>query len=169
VEACRRSGEITVAAWLRPAHFRQVEDSRILSLAAGPLNWNFALWQNDAGANPGVYSFRLRTNARGVGSGHGVLRSPGQTSKVRLMHLVFTRSADGMARMYVDGREVAAKRIEGDFASWHRDGRLLLAQEAAADSGKAGYPWIGQFHALAIYDRALTAEEVAEHFRDGIE
>lgn len=167
VEACRRSHEISVAAWIRPHRTRQVENSRILSLSAGPSERNFALGQNDAGANPLVYSFRLRTQETGVEADRYALRSPGQTSKTVLTQLVTTRAADGMARLYLDGKEVASRKTAGDLSMWSRDCRLLLAHEVAEDPATSRHVWLGDYYALAIYARALTAEEVAEHYRAG--
>ena len=80
--------------------------------------------------------------------------------RVRLekTHLVYTRDADGTARFYMNGEPVSEATIGGDLSSWDAGMRLGLASEMNGER-----PWQGTFHDVAIYNRALTAEEVADH------
>ena len=63
---------------------------------------------------------------------------------------------------YVDGRRVAQDDRPGGFGDWDRGFALLLANETTGDR-----PWLGRYHMVAIYDRALTAAEVARHTAAG--
>ena len=77
-------------------------------------------------------------------------------------HVVYTRGADGQARLTIDGREAAAVRIGGNLSAWDPQLRLALADEFVGDRG-----WRGAYHGVAIYDRALTASEIADHHKAG--
>ena len=77
-------------------------------------------------------------------------------------HIVYTRDKQGQAAMYIDGRLVAGKTIPGDVTNWDADFRLTLANELTGDR-----PWLGDYHGVAIWDSAWTAEQVADCFQAG--
>ena len=58
--------------------------------------------------------------------------------------------------------EAAKAEVAGSLANWIGDFRLLLANERTGDR-----PWHGELHLVAIYDRALSAGEVAQNFKAG--
>ena len=70
-------------------------------------------------------------------------------------HVVYTRDAGGRMRLYIDGEEVATGEMGGDFSSWDPAMRLGLGDEFAGARG-----WLGTYHGVAIYDRALDADEI---------
>lgn len=72
------------------------------------------------------------------------------------LHLVFCRNLDGETKLWLDGREAARGFVGGDLSTWSDDTFLALGNESTGD-----YGWRGTFHRLAIYDRALTAAEIA--------
>ncbi|MGQ9588888.1 MAG: apiosidase-like domain-containing protein, partial [Planctomycetota bacterium] len=82
-------------------------------------------------------------------------------AEIRRTHIVYARDAEGNARLFVDGVLAAEARIRGDLSNWDEGFRLALANELARDR-----PWRGDLHRIAIYDRALPAEEVAR-LREG--
>jgi glycopeptide antibiotics resistance protein len=49
-----------------------------------------------------------------------------------------------------------------DFHNWNRNYTFQLANEASFDR-----PWLGTIYLAAIYDRALTPEEIARHYQLG--
>jgi hypothetical protein len=163
-EACRKSHEITVEAWVTPAGASQAGPARMVSLSASPAVHAFMLGQGeDKGPSHSRFTFRLRTtttNENGMPpfiSEEGVVR-------VGLTHLVVTRSRSGQAVFYVDGVERGHQAIGGDFSKWTRDGRLSLADEASTEGG---LPWLGAYYLVAIYSRALPVDEVVQHFKAG--
>lgn len=85
-----------------------------------------------------------------------------QVAKTERTHLAYTRSADGQAALYVNGRQAAAAGIGGDLTAWDPQMQLALANELSGER-----PWLGTYHALAIYDRALNATDIAAHFLTG--
>lgn len=84
--------------------------------------------------------------------------------KAELTHLVYRWDPSGQASLYVDGREVARTTVPGDVSNWDDTFRLALANELTHDR-----PWQGEYRCVALYDRALPADEVAQRFRAGFE
>ncbi len=157
IEAIRRSGEITVEAWIRPADARQKGPARMVTLSRNGSERNFTLGQEGD-----RYDFRLRT----VGtSGNGIpsLGSPGRSLKAKLTHVVYTRDRSGRARIYLDGRPVKEGRIGGGTDNWHGQFRLGLGNEISGDR-----QWKGTFHMVAIYSRDLLEREVVQNFKAGV-
>jgi hypothetical protein len=79
-----------------------------------------------------------------------------------LSHVVYTRDATGVARIYVDGVERASGMVGGDFSNWDGGFRLALANELTGDR-----PWLGEFYLVAIFNRALSQAEVSQNFEAG--
>lgn len=78
-------------------------------------------------------------------------------------HVVYSRDARGEAQLYVNGENVASAHIGGDFSNWDSDFRLALGAELSG-----GRHWQGIYHSVNLYNRALTAEEVAALYRHDI-
>ncbi len=162
-EACRKSHELTVEAWIMPASAAQIGPARILSLSAGPAARDFTLGQGeDNGPNPSRFTMRLRTTSTGEAGMPGIMSDEGVV-KVGLTHLVVARNRAGSAAFYVDGLERGRQPVGGDFSKW-KEYRLALADEPAPEGGQT---WLGAYYLVAIYSRALSAEDVAQHFRAG--
>jgi hypothetical protein len=172
ISACRAAGEVTVEAWVRPADTSQAGPARIVTLSRNTSQSNLLLGMNwsDTGRPRESYTARLRTTeTRASGSPLGIqgspplLSTPPGTAALRRTHVVLTRSASGSVSLYLDGREAASRRVGGDLSNWDGSFRLALADELTRDR-----PWRGIFYLVAVYDRALTAREVAENFLAGV-
>lgn len=77
-------------------------------------------------------------------------------------HLAYTRNANGEAFLYINGEEAASGTIGGDCSPWNTQLRLALGNEFVGERG-----WLGTYHGLAIYNRALSALEIADHHAAG--
>ena len=75
---------------------------------------------------------------------------------------MYTRGADGAERFYINGMESARGARKGDFSPWKTSYQFVLANERSGDR-----PWLGKYHLVAVYDRALAPEEVARSFGAG--
>lgn len=80
----------------------------------------------------------------------------------RISHVVRTFEASGAVRYYWDGVAKDVRRLSLDLGSWNGDFRGLLTDDVARK-----WPWPGEYDVLAIYDRALPAEEVRRNFESG--
>ncbi|MBD3268403.1 hypothetical protein GF373_17185, partial [bacterium] len=84
------------------------------------------------------------------------------TVQTKQTHVVYTRNPEGQARIYINGEEAAAKEIAGDLSAWDEGMRLALGNEFVGARG-----WLGAYQHVAIYDRALDASIIEEHFEAG--
>ena len=172
VEACRRTNEFTVEAWIKPSapgHGKGMAGpTRIVSLSKDAFLRNFTLGMNGPDQEHLSYGMRLRTTETTLNgttktkSGPPVLATPGKTVTTDLTHVVFTRAADGATAFYVDGIERAEGVEGGTLENWDATFHLVLANEFTA-----GRPWTGEMYSVAIHAAALTKAEVARDFKTG--
>lgn len=143
--------ELTLEAIVEP--FRTLRGKRGVILASGPLRrLNFSLEQRGSKL---VFLARTRRSKDDPSSEMELFPvAPGEP------HHVVVTYAPGQLRAFLNGEEVlSSSRLEKGFHHW-RPAPLTVG--AAAD-GSA--PWPGRAEGLAIYNRALEAEEVEENFR----
>ncbi|WP_017299436.1 LamG-like jellyroll fold domain-containing protein [Nodosilinea nodulosa] len=150
----RRTQALTVEAWVKPtqATYSQLP-ARIVTLSANPGNRNVTLGQDNS-----RYVTRLRTTTTG-GNGDSKVLEAGQVSLNQLSHLVYTRDNSGHAAFYVNGQLQQGTTIDGNLSNWDEAYRLALGNELTSDR-----PWLGEYHLVALYNRALSAEEVSQNF-----
>lgn len=146
VEKVRASNELTLELWFTPANLKQKGPARLFSFSKNTSERNFTVGQE--GHHIDV---RLRTTKTGSNGLPGIqapkipLKTTGRT------HLVFTRQRNGDARLYLNGREVAKTRIEGNLSNWNKDFHLLLGDEKGG-----GREWRGIVYSIRIVDKALN-------------
>ncbi|MCA9113605.1 MAG: DUF1592 domain-containing protein [Planctomycetaceae bacterium] len=156
IKAVQRSGEITIETWIRSRDTTQAGPARIVTLSQNPTERNFTLGQEGD-----RFEVRLRTT-RTSRNGLPALDSGRGHAGTRPTHLVYTRDRTGRTFLHVDGRQIAHGSAEGETSNWASDCRLALANELSKDR-----PWLGTFYLVAIYDRALQPQEIAQHFAAG--
>lgn len=156
VQAVKKSGAVTIEAWVRPQKLDQSGPARIVTLSQNPNERNFSLGQDG-----GRCEVRLRTTETNT-NGIPATTSSDQPLKPEWLHLVYTRSREGRARLYVNGRLNAERNVGRRLDNWATGYRLALANEITQDR-----PWLGGYRLVAIYSRDLTAEEVLSNFRTG--
>lgn len=145
----KKTGEITLEAWITPANTSQAGPARIFTFSSGTGERNFTIGQDK---NKIEVRFRTETtDANGIPA----LSSAAGSLGTRLTHIVYTRDSKSRARLYLDGGMVEERIIPGDISNWKEDYTLAIGNETTKDR-----PWEGTFHLLAVYDRALTPEEV---------
>lgn len=153
--AMKSSNEFSVETWITPAKTVQSGPARIVTISADTGRRNLTLGQDGD-----RYDVRLRTtgtDANGIPS----LASPDGAVRKERTHVVYT-FGHGLARIYVNGERVAERKIDGDLSNWDEGFRLGLGNEFTGDR-----PWQGQFHFLALYDRALDEAQIKHHFETG--
>ena len=156
-KAIRASGAVTVEAWVTPANVRQAGPARIVSISAHSTQRNFTLGQDGA-----KFDGRLRARSTN-GNGLPSIATPTGAATTGLTHVAYTRVMPGRSRIYVNGRQQAAKKISGKLTNWDNSFPLILANEATGDR-----PWLGTLHLVAVYSRALTSREIQQNFRAGV-
>ena len=154
--AIRRSGAVTLEAWVTPANITQSGPARIVSLSPNASKRNFTV-----GQERDRYHVRFRTTST---TANGTPESdPGRgAAKNQLTHVVYTRDAAGNARIYIDGKRRANKQVGGSVSNWDEQFPLVLANERTGDR-----PWLGELHLVAIYSKALNEKDVLRNFQAG--
>ncbi len=144
--------ELTIDAWVTPAFTNQDGPARIVTSSDSTSTRNFTLGQASSAVNG-----RLRTTTINDNGHPGIQSEPGFVNEAPV-HLVYTRDTSGDAALYVDGTLVHSEAVTGDLSSWDPNYALALGRELTGER-----PWLGTYHRVGLYDRALTPEEVATH------
>ena len=155
VTAIKRSQSITIEAWIKPRKKGQAGPARIVSLSKDSSNRNFTLGQDGD-----RYDVRFRSRKT---SSNGLPSLAGSSNlRPKLTHVVYTRDRKGDAELWVDGKLDKRWRVEGNLGNWDDSMRLALGNEV-----NKSRPWLGTYHLVAIYKRALTGEEIQRNFAAG--
>jgi hypothetical protein len=166
---CRETNEISIELWLQPAQATLANPrtpGRILALSQSYEQRNVTVQQGTLnGTTSSFFNVRLRrgpvANNNSAREGEPALISAEGSLTTSLTHVVYTRSASGQSRLYINGREVASQQVAGNFAQWEmNDIYLCLANE----KNFMNRPWQGSFHFVAIYNRALSADLVRRQY-----
>ena len=157
VNAIRRSGEITVEAWIRPANISQSGPARIVTFSKNSTARNFTLGQEGD-----KFDARLRTTSTSSNGLPSLSTKPKSAKSNALTHVVYTRNRTGRARIFINGRQREERDVAGSTSNWDSSFQLALGNEQ--DRGR---PWRGTYHLVAIYSRDLTAGEIERHYEAG--
>ena len=156
--AVKRSGAITLEAWVRPANKKQEGPARIVTVSGNSTNRNVTLGQEED-----RYDVRFRTTETTNNGLPSFASKPGSLN-LKLTHVVFTRDSVGQAKFYLNGKLNNSKSIGGRTARWDASYRLGLADELSK-----GRQWLGTYHLVAVYGRNLDAEEVLKNYKAGLD
>ncbi|VVB64781.1 Concanavalin A-like lectin/glucanases superfamily protein [uncultured archaeon] len=161
--AIRSSNALTLEAWIIPPKGDTPGLRRILTLSDGPAARNFILAQNGNNYHVGLRT----TDASGTDANASLKSLAGGTANPNeLMHVVFTRVTSGEALLYINGNVVASRTIGGDFSRWDDVFQLALGNEFSSND-RSDRAWSGEYHLVAIYDRALTSDEITQNYEFG--
>jgi len=105
---------------------------------------------------------RLRTSRTSTNGLPAVVTAPG-TATLNLTHVVYTLTQEHQATLYVNGQDRGVLALEGDLSNWDERMPLLLADELSEDRS-----WLGLFHLVAVYGRALAPTEVLHNYEAGL-
>lgn len=178
VNMITETGQFTIEAWVRP----ETVDNRSNS---GRIVWmtvegtddasNFVLAQEsccDGPALPGGIQVRLNTDSPDKGSRAQLDSEPDLFSDGDLIHLVYTHDTsteESTVYLNHDGQPfdevpVIEDVVPGsDLLGWEPDYVLALANDPYRFSRWFG----GEFHLVAIYDQALTFDQIQRNFEAG--
>jgi hypothetical protein len=162
IAAIKASQAFTIEAWVTPDPANPIEGTpaRIVTISTDHRLRNTTLGQDKLGFSARVRTFDRRPeDLNGVVQHLVVERRPlsGQS------HLVYVCDLTaGAARLYADNVDVAHRSVRGDASSWDDGYHLALANELNGERA-----WLGTYHLVGIYNRALTVEEVEQNFHAG--
>lgn len=155
-QALRQAQQFSLEVWITPAEPDQAGPARIVSLSLDTSKRSLSLVQEK-----GRYELRLRTSTTSD-NGTPSTPTPDGSAVARQTHLVATRTPDGVVRLFLDGKEVATNTVAGDMNRWPDGCRLVVGNEVSGDR-----PWRGEIALVALYARALSADEIGCNFNAG--
>jgi hypothetical protein len=148
-EAVEASGELTVEAWVRTGDLDQTGPARIVSISDGTQYHQVNVHLGQEGSD---LSVRLRTTC-GDFTAATVPKVFRSTSEV--LHVAAT-FADGVERVYVQGKNVGAWRLDGRIDKWDPTFPLLVGNEATRDR-----PFDGSVFGVTLSDQAWSSADIA--------
>jgi len=155
LNALKQSNEITVEVWFKPSNLKQDGPARLVTISKNASERNFTIGQKAANLQS-----RLRTTRTSKNGMPAIDSTPIQSEK--LTHAVYVRDSSGNASLYVNGKKVKGQMTAGAMSNWDSSYRLALGNELSGER-----PWLGTLYLVAIYNRDLSAKEVALHFKSG--
>jgi hypothetical protein len=153
--ALASTNAVTIEAWVKPANITQNGPSPILTYSADASSRNMFLGQSAA-----TYQARLRTSTTAITGAPDL--TGGVANASLLQHIVFTHDAAGNERMYMNNELVSSGTRTGTLSTFDNTFFLALANGQTASN-----PWLGQMYLVAVYKKALTANEVNQNFLAG--
>lgn len=156
IEACKASNEITIIAWIKPDNLDLTGPARMFTLSPDASNRNFTFGQATTG-----YQIRLRTTVTGNNGYLPPLRVDDVVDINKMSKLVYARDKNEGVKFYIDGEEVEGDvdTIPGEMTNWDDSYQLGIGHELNREDD-LGRMWLGEYHYLAIYSRALTQNEI---------
>jgi Concanavalin A-like lectin/glucanases superfamily len=157
--------DYSIEFWLKPSH---VQRGGVLSLITNDVKENHAFyfelqgppsqWNGPIGsAHPATFRYLLRDPPGGDPSSGTSCFSKHPYTLRRWQHVVAEKTGANM-RLFVNGKRVGVTPSKGWLAPQLR---LVLGQLETFTKLRK---FVGQLDEVAIYDRTLPAEEVAEHY-----
>ena len=174
-EALTDNNAFTVEVWVRPMFLAQSGPARIVAYSDPSSDLcNIMIGQDD-----GEFQARLRTSATGTKGRPRRLRTFDSAVTEDLTHLVYVFDGDsGEAAFWIDGEkrelEVGGNFVDGDVGGtlsdpgnghdgWDETYTFGIANE----DGQLNRAFLGDYHLLAVYDRALDPDEIEQNYDAG--
>lgn len=158
IAAIKRSGAFSVEAWIKPAALDQTGPARILTISKNTIERNFTLGQEGD-----RIEVRLRTT-KADNNGLPSIKTPAASLTTQWTYVVYTRSASGTAKIFIDGKQQLSTRSEGSLQNWDDSFALSIGDEVGG-----GRAWHGRLRMVSVHGRALKASEIVSHFKRGPE
>ncbi len=166
IDGCVATSELTVEGWIKTSDIGQNGPARIITCSIDAYNRNFTLGQGRYNAGSDRFEMRYRTTENNEFQAD----SPVGSFTEALTHVVWTREASGAVAVYINNESFEVfqngstpiTEVPGEFSPWDPTYRFGLGNEIATNRA-----WLGQFHLVAIYNRALTTDEVSQNYNAG--
>ena len=156
----KATSEYSIEAWVAPANVTQ-QDARIISYSAGTTERNFTLGQTQYNYD----FFHRSSNSNANGDPALSTADADEDLQATLQHVVVTYDPVNGRRIYVNG--VFTGDMDpvqtGNLNSWDDSFAFVLGNEVSGDR-----QWQGVVRMVAIHNRALTQEQIAQNFNVGV-
>jgi hypothetical protein len=156
----RATGEYSIEAWIVPGNVTQ-EEVPIVTYSAGAMARNFTLGQTQYN-----YDFLNRSEATSANGMPG-LSTPAadEVLQATLQHVVVTWDPVGGRQIFVNATPIVTSDPSGGglINDWDNSFALVLGNEPSSDR-----PWEGVLRQVAIHNRVLTPEQIAQNLEAGV-
>jgi len=154
------TGEYSIEAWVIPGNVSQ-EDKPIISYSAGTDSRNFTFGQNIYN-----YDFMHRSSTTDINGQptHSTLDAD-EDLQASQQHVVMTYDPINGREIYVNGvfTDDIDQTAGGDLSSWNDTFAFVLGNEVGGSN-----PWTGKLRLVAVYDRALSQQQIDQNFQAGV-
>ena len=139
---------------------------RIITCSVDASTRNFTLGQGRFNAGSDRFEMRYRTTDHNEYQ----VNTPIGSLTEALTHVVLTRDSSYQVAAYVNNESLEVlesgstpvTEVTGDFSAWDDSYKFGLGNEVSAARA-----WLGQFYLVAVYNKALTVEEVDQNYNAG--
>jgi fibronectin type 3 domain-containing protein len=164
IEACKRTNAFSVEMWVKPLDSYNIMESYLLTLDKNESERAFFMAQQFSNfKDTWDYSYvtGLQTVSTGT-TGLPYLNLSEDISYINLNHIVYCIDKEGQEKIYMNGVKSAEGYRPGGFDSWENFYFLRLG-----NSADLTHTWYGTFYLLAIYNKALSEENIMTNFHAG--
>ena len=156
----KSTGEYTIEAWVAPANVAQ-EDANIVSYSGGDMSRNFTLGQH-------AYQYEgfNRSSVTDTNGEPSLLTDDDdKDAQASLQHVVMTYDPINGRKIYVNGIYTgdADSAGAGNLDTWDSTFALVMGNETGSTR-----PWAGLIKFVAIFDKALTLDQIQQNFAAGV-
>jgi lysophospholipase L1-like esterase len=146
--------QFSIELWFSSSEQTQSNTATILTVASNSNERNFNFGQNLNGFN--LSTRTTETNLEGIPD----FSFQTQLNINSLTHLIFTRSENGVEKVYINGViSDSTDVIDGNLSNWDSSYKLAIANNFLQNQ-----PWLGNIYYVAIYKRELNNIEIKHNF-----
>ena len=163
IESCMTTNAITLETWIRTGNIEQDGPANIINIS-DPLDGGITLSQEFEYNEAMRYYFTADVSVNNSKIEDSPALSTNEMYEaISLQHVVYTRNADGTETFYVDGIKKGSNIGAKDFTAWNeKTFKLSLCNSLGFEN-----PWKGKLFLTAIYNVALSSEEVEQNYLAG--
>ena len=151
----KRSHSLSLELWFRPTNLTQKGPARIFSLSGGTSDRNLTIGQEGR-----ALQVRIRTTKTSNNGLPAMESTP--LLKNQITHAFYT-FGENEAKLYINGKLIRRKRIEGNLSNWESDYLFFIGNESTGNR-----PWLGSIYSLAFYKNVIGKDEIIRKFNSGI-
>ncbi|MBZ0255318.1 LamG domain-containing protein, partial [bacterium] len=171
ITGCMDTDELTVEGWIKTSDITQNGPARIITCSIDSVDRNFTFGQGRYSAGGDRIEMRYRTDANPnnakqvteVNTARGTLTEA-------LTHVVLVRDSSGGVFAYINNESLQillsgstpVTEVEGGFSTWDDTYKFGVGNEISAQRA-----WLGEFHLVAVYNKALSVDEVSQNYNAG--
>jgi hypothetical protein len=158
----QRTNEFSIELWVKPNEETINGDDAVIFGAGksesslGNMNWMIYIGQSNGKIKGAIHTIGKQEKFLEILDKNQI--------ENRSTHIVFMKTKEGFIKLFVNGQLANEAEFNNSLIGWGGipSGNLLVG---GTESGS--HNWQGAFYLMALYDKALTSEEVLASFHAG--